>query len=228
MKNIIRISLCTVLLALAASCAKDYMNTMPESSVAPATIFSTTQNAELAINGMCKMMTTQSLSTQGLNGEGTIKTWYGNFGNDLQRSNQTGWAALWNHTYHENVNSTYAHYPWYYYYKIIGNANQVLDSIDGAEGTEAERQFYKAQALVFRAHAYTMLLQLYSYRWQDSNNGASNGVVLRLDTKSDEDGNFDLPPSTQAESYTQIYTDCDEAISLFQDSGLDRGASEFY
>ena len=173
MKNIIRISLCAALLALAASCDKDYMNTMPESSVAPATIFSTTQNVELAINGLCKMMTTQYLSTQGLNGEGTIKTWFGNFGNDLQRSNQTGWASFWNHTLHENVNSTYTHYPWYYYYKIIGNANQVLDNIDGAEGTEAERSFYKAQALVFRAHAYTMLLQLYGYRWQDSNNGAA-------------------------------------------------------
>ena len=228
MKNIIRISLCAALVALAASCDKDYMNTMPESAVAPATIFSTTQNVELAINGMCKMMTTQYLSTQGLNGEGSIKTWFGNFGNDLQRSNQTGWASFWNHTLHESVNSTYTHYPWYYYYKIIGNANQVLDNIDGAEGTEAERSFYKAQALVFRAHAYTMLLQLYAYRWQDSNNGASKGVVLRLDTKPDEEGNFDLPLSTQAECYAQIYKDCDEAISLFQSSGMDRGSDEFY
>ena len=90
MKNIIRFSLCAVLLSLAASCSKDYMQTMPESAVAPATIFASTQSVELAINGMCKMMTTQYLSVQGLNGEGTIKTWYGNFGNDLQRSNQTG------------------------------------------------------------------------------------------------------------------------------------------
>ena len=48
----------------------------PESSVSPATIFGTTENCQLAINGMAKMMTSQYLSTQGLNGEGTIKTWY--------------------------------------------------------------------------------------------------------------------------------------------------------
>ena len=229
MKNIIRFSLCAVLLSLAASCSKDYMQTMPESAVAPATIFASTQSVELAINGMCKMMTTQYLSVQGLNGEGTIKTWYGNFGNDLQRSNQTGWAALWNHTMNESVNSTYLVYPWYYYYKIIGNANQVIENIDEAEGPEAERQFYKAQALVFRAHAYTMLMQLYAYRWADSNNGASNGVALRLTTKpTTEDGKFDLALSTQSECYEQIYKDCDEAISLFQSSGIDRGASEFY
>jgi len=228
MKNIIRISLCTAILALAASCAKDYMETTPESSTSPATIFATTENCELAINGMCKMMTTQYLSVQGLNGEGTIKTWYGNFGNDLQRSNQTGWAALWNHTYHENVNSTYLVYPWYYYYKIIGNANQVIENVDNAEGPEAQKQYYKAQALTFRAHAYTMLMQLYAYRWQDSGNGSGKGVVLRLNSSADEDGKYDLPLSTQAECYAQIYKDVDDAISLFQSSGINRGSTEFY
>ncbi len=228
MKNIIKISLCAITLVLAAACAKDYMETTPESSVSPATIFSTTDNVKLAINGMCKMMTTQYLSTQGLNGEGSIKTWYGNFGNDCQRSDQAGWASLWNHTMHESVNSTYLVYPWYYYYKIIGNANQVIENIDGAEGPEVERKFYKAQALVFRAHAYTMLMQLYAYRWADSGNGSSHGVALRLSTSANEDGTYDLPLSSQAECYAQIYADCDEAISLFKSSGLDRDADEFY
>ena len=223
MKHIIRISLIAAALSLAVACEKDYMETAPESSTSPATIFSSTTHVPLAINGLCKMMTNQYLSTQGLNGEGSIKTWYGNFGNDLQRCNQTGWAALWNHTYNENVNSTYLIYPWYYYYKLIGNANQVIENVDNAEGSEAERNFYKAQALTFRAHAFTMLMQLYAYRWQDSNNGSSNGIALRLDTSTG-----DLALSTQSECYAQIYADCDEAISLFKSSGLDRGSDEFY
>ena len=228
MKNIYRITLLIAALSLAASCSKEYLETSPESSTSPATIFSSTENVKLAINGMSKMMTSQYLSTQGLNGEGTIKTWYGNFGNDLQRCNQTGWAALWNHTYNEQVNSTYLVYPWYYYYKIIVNANQVLENVDNAEGPEAERQYFKAQALVFRAHAYTMLMQLYAYRWQDSNNGAGNGVILRLTSGKNEEGNFDLPLSTQSECYAQIYKDCDEAIQLFTASGMKPAASEFY
>ena len=227
MKNIIRFSLIIAALSLAA-CSKDYMETAPESAESPATIFSTTDNCNLAINGICKMMTTQYWSQQGLNGEGTIKTWYGNFGNDLQRCNQTGWAPLWNHTYHEQVNSSYCCYPWYYYYKIISNANEVIANVDNAEGTEAERQFIKAQALTFRAHAFTMLMQLYAYRWVDSNNGASKGIALRLKNGADEEGSYDFPLSTQAECYAQIYADCDEAISLFQSSGIDRGANEFY
>lgn len=229
MKNILRISLAIAALSLAAACSKEYLETSPESSVSPSTIFSTTENCELAINGMCKMMTTQyGYFGQGFNGEGTISLWYGNYGNDFQRCGHTGWAVLWNHTYNENVNTIYLSYAWYYYYKLISNANQVIENIDNAEGPEAERKFYKAQALVFRAHAYTMLMQIYAYRWQDSNNGASNGVVLRLDSSTDEDGEYDLPLSTQAQCYTQIYTDCDEAIKLFQESGINRGADEFY
>ncbi len=106
MTTIIRISLVIAALSLASACNKAYLETSPESSVSPATIFGTTENCQLAINGMAKMMTTQYLSTQGLNGEGSIKTWYGNFGNDCQRSDQAGWASLWNHTMHESVNST--------------------------------------------------------------------------------------------------------------------------
>ena len=228
MKNIIRFSLCAAILAFAVACDKEYMETTPESSTSPATIFSSTTNIPLAINGLSKMMTSQYLSTQGLNGEGTIKTWYGNHGNDLQRSDQAGWASLWNHTMNESVNSTYLIYPWYYYYKIIGNANLVIENVDNAEGPEVERQFYKAQALVFRAHAYTMLMQLYAYRWQDSNNGAAKGVALRLSSETTDEGTYDLPLSTQAECYAQIYADCDEAISLFKSCGIDRGSDEFY
>ena len=224
MKKIFKASLLlAAFVALTVACSKDYMETAPESSTSPATIFETTENAVLAINGLCKMMTTQYLSTQGLNGEGTIKTWYGNFGNDLQRCNQTGWAALWNHTYNEQVNSIYLYYPWYYYYKIIGNANQVIENIENAEGPDSEKQFIKAQALTFRAHAFTMLAQLYCFRWQDSNNGSTEGLILRTDTSIDG-----MPLSTLAETYAQIYADLDEAISLYQQSGLDRGADEFY
>ena len=118
--------LCAVAL-VAFSCSKDYLDTAPEASTSPSTIFESTENAQLAINGIAKMMTTQYLSTQGMNGEGTIQSWYGNFtGNDFQKCNQTSYAPLWNSTYQERNTSIYNYYPWYYYYKLIGNANQII------------------------------------------------------------------------------------------------------
>lgn len=206
-----------------AACSKDYLETAPESSVSPTTIFESTENAALAVNGLSKMMTSQYLSTQGMNGEGTIKVWYGNcMGNDFQRCYLTGWHSLWNWTsFTERNTSSYNYYVWFYYYKIIGNANQIIVNIDNAEGTDAERAFIKAQALTFRAYCFLMLSQFYGNRWCDSNNGATQGIVLRID-----DSTGDIPVSTLAETYTQIYKDLDEAIKLFQSSGMDR--SNFY
>ena len=206
------------------SCSEDYLETSPQSSTSPATIFESVENAKLAVNGLSCMMTHQYLGTQGMNGEGTIKTWYGNYpGNDFQKCNLTGWSNTINGNYHANVSSSYDVYPWYYYYKLIGNANQIICNIDAAEGADNEKNFIKAQALVFRAYSFLMLSQLYCHRWMDTNGGSDTGIVLRIDTSTGDQALASL-----AETYVQIYADLDEAISLFKASGLKREASHFY
>lgn len=207
-----------------ASCSEDYLETAPEDSTATSTILGSTDNAKMAINGICRLMTHQYLGSQGFNGEGTIKTWYGNYpGNDFQKSNLTGWASIINGTYHLRTDSSYDYYPWYYYYMIIGNANGVICNIDAATGAQEDKDFYKAQALVFRAYAYSQLVQLYCVRWADSNNGSADGLVLRLDQSTGA-----ISRSSMSKTYQQIYADLDEAISLFNTCGLDRGKDEFY
>ena len=111
------------LLSIAAlaftACKSDFLDTAPEDQVGTATILGSTANAEMALNGICRAMSNQYLGTQGMNGEGTILNWYGTFtGNDAQKSNQTGWAPLWNSTYHMRPSSIYLYYPWFYYYKL--------------------------------------------------------------------------------------------------------------
>ena len=118
--------ICIAALGLSA-CSSDYLDTTPEAQMDKADVLATTSNAELAINGLCKAMSSQYMSTQGLNGEGTILNWYGTFnGNDAQKCNQTSWASVWNNNYHLRPTSTYTVYPWFYYYKLIGNANAVI------------------------------------------------------------------------------------------------------
>lgn len=211
--------------ALLTACSADYLDTLPQASTDTGTVFETTENARLAVNGLCLMMTQQYLGQQGFNGEGTIKTLYGNYtGNDFQKCNLTGWAPIINPTTYLERNSVlYCYYPWFYYYKLIGNANRIVVNIDHAAGTEAERLFIRAQALTVRAYAYLMLSQLYCHRWTDSRQGASRGLPLRLDTS---DG--DLPASTLAQVYTQIYTDLDAAVDAYTRSGLSRDRGDNY
>ena len=207
-----------------SSCADDYMDTMPQSSTATGTLIESTDNAKLAINGICRLMGQQYLSTQGMNGEGTIKTWYANYpGKDFQKSNLTGWSPIINSQYHERNTSSYNYYPWFYYYKLIVNANAIIVNMENMAGIEADKEFIKAQALTFRAYSYFMLSQLYCKRWVDSNNGGSRGLPLRLDLSTGEIG-----ASTLGETYAQIYADLNEAIAAFKASGKKRDANDNY
>lgn len=211
---------------LVSSCAGDYLDTAPTDSTGATDAVGTTANAMKALNGIAKIMTTQhNYFGQGFAGENNIMIQYENYPSENYNYNlyASGWSPIFNQEFHTRTNSIYDAYAWYYYYTIAGNANTILANIDNAEGTEAERNFIKASALTFRAYAFEKLVHYYCWRWQDSNNGASQGIVLRLDESTGGQGY-----ATLAETYAQIYKDLDEAIMLFEQSGMDRNASQVW
>ena len=211
---------------LVSSCAGDYLDTAPTDSTGATDAVGTTANAMKALNGIAKIMTTQhSYFGGGFAGENNIMIQYESYPSENYNYNYyaSGWSPIFNQEFHTRTNSIYDAYAWYYYYTIAGNANTILANIDNAEGTEAERNFVKASALTFRAYAFEKLVHYYCWRWQDSNNGASQGIVLRLDESTGGQGY-----ATLAETYTQIYKDLDEAIMLFEQSGMDRNASQVW
>lgn len=211
---------------LVSSCAGDYLDTAPTDSTRATDAVGTTANAMKALNGIAKIMTTQhSYFGGGFAGENNIMIQYESYPSENYNYNYyaSGWSPIFNQEFHTRTNSIYDAYAWYYYYTIAGNANAILANIDNAEGTEAERNFVKASALTFRAYAFEKLVHYYCWRWQDSNNGASQGIVLRLDESTGGQGY-----ATLAETYAQIYKDLDEAIMLFEQSGMDRNASQVW
>lgn len=211
---------------LVSSCAGDYLDTAPTDSTGATDAVGTTANAMKALNGIAKIMTTQhSYFGGGFAGENNIMIQYESYPSENYNYNlyASGWSPIFNQEFHTRANSIYDAYAWYYYYTIAGNANTILANIDNAEGTEAERDFVKASALTFRAYAFEKLVHYYCWRWQDSNNGASQGIVLRLDESTGGQGY-----ATLAETYAQIYKDLDEAIMLFEQSGMDRNASQVW
>lgn len=211
---------------LVSSCAGDYLDTAPTDSTGATDAVGTTANAMKALNGIAKIMTTQhSYFGGGFAGENNIMIQYESYPSENYNYNYyaSGWSPIFNQEFHTRTNSIYDAYAWYYYYTIAGNANTILANIDNAEGTEAERNFVKASALTFRAYAFEKLVHYYCWRWQDSNNGASQGIVLRLDESTGGQGY-----ATLAETYAQIYKNLDEAIMLFEQSGMDRNASQVW
>ena len=229
MKNYInKIFGCALLASatLLASCGSDYLETKPTASVSSTDAVATTDMAYKALNGIARCQTTQHYAfTQGFAGENAIMRLYENLPSQNYNYNYyaSGWAPIHNQTFHNRTSTIYDGYAWYYYYQLIGQANRIIAHIDAATGSDEDKKFIKASALAFRAYSYEKLIHYYCYRWQDSNNGASQGVVLRLDESTG-----DAPFATLAETVAQIYKDCQDAITLFGESGIDRPASEVW
>lgn len=211
---------------LSEACSSDYLDTTPTSSVSADTAVATYESAMAALNGISASMCSQQyMASQGFCGENAIIRLYENYPSQNYNYNAyaSGWAPIHNQTYHTRVSSVYDYYAWYYYYTLIGQANTIIANIDSSSATDSQKAFVKASALTFRAYGYEKLLHYYCVRWQDSNNGSAQGVVLRLDESIG-----DLQVSTMAEVYAQIYADLDEALNLFTESGLDRPEGEVW
>lgn len=215
-KILVAVAMVGVLLST-MSCDKDYLETDPGNSTSPDVVFETTENAKMAVNGLAKLMTRQYLGTQGYNGEGTIKLYYGEYQGDGLVVNLPGWANVINSLYQNNPNNMYTYYPWFYYYKIIDNANAILENVDDAQGPDSEKKVIKAQALSYRAYSYTMLSQIYGNRWQDSKEGETLALVLR--TKS---GFENLPLSSLGQVFDQVYKDLNQALQFFEETSYVR------
>ena len=228
MKNFINHILTGSLLTLSAvftACSSDFLDTNPTDSVTDSYAISTTDNAYSALNGIAWSMVTQQSNYSSHCGEDAIiNLWENRPSQNFNHNNfAPGWDVIFNQEFHKRTNSIYDSYAWYYYYQLIGQANVIINRIDAASGSEDDKAFIKASALTFRAYAFEKLTHYYCYRWEDSNNGASQGLVLRTDESTG-----DLPYSTLAETFTQIYKDLDDAIALFNQSGIDRQSNQVW
>ena len=181
-------------------------------------LLTATEYSISVLDSLSRFMTAQYLHIQGMNGEGTIRHWYGNLTGNYMSHNQTGWAPLYNLDYLNRGNSSYDRFPLFYYYRIINKINATIDDyIPFADQSDPDINHYKAALLGYRAYAYTMLVQIYCQSWDNSNNGSSPGLPLRINAEEDV-----TQLSTLAAVYQQIYSDLDTALSLLTSSSIAR------
>ena len=222
MKQILKYTIVAAVVLHVTACSSDYLETKPTNAIDQEQLLSSVENYGVFINGINQLMITQQGAFgQGYCGMSTVLMYLGETcGNDWHFEIMGGYNSA-NMKLCINNNAAFSNYAWYFLYSIIGNTNRILSSIDDAEGDESLRSFYKAQALTYRAYSYYYLVQIFSKRWMDSENGASDGVVLRLDTST---GPQEL--ATLAKCYEQIYQDCDDAIGFFQEANIP--VTDFY
>ena len=215
MNKLVRFMVLAALPVLVGSCGKDYLNTSPTDRVASDNIFTSLASATTTVNGIYSYMfstTTLPLSrVQNKPGVGGIMLSMDFMGEDLGISSGNWYTSTGegNWVGHRNENDDVPLYYYRTFYKIIGDANFILDNVGNVSATEEQRNVLRSQALTLRAYAYTYLVQLFGKRYNDSGQNSQPGVPLVL--KSTDGA---LPRATVEEVYATIVKDLDKAIGL--------------
>lgn len=207
------------------ACDSNYLEQPPIDLVSDAAIGESVEAARAALYGLCEAMyisygdDDNDYAIRFANGEAYLQTYYGDspspdfsdsFLYGSQKENQA-WVFM------TRDSGDGDRYPWMYAYNLINQANVILSRIDEVSGEPADVKQIKASALTIRAHAYIRLMQVYGPRFEDSKNGEALCLVLRTVPGSDQS-----PLVSYKEVMDQIYSDLDEAIALYTESGKAR------
>lgn len=208
-----KIFIAITFLCLLTGCKKDFLNVGPTGDVDESAIFTTTGNATNVINGIYRYLYSR-YSEQNTPGHGGVMLMLDFMGEDLHQA-VASWYTPGNGTggwvNHRTDNYSRVAYPFRLYYRCIGNANALIENVDAATGTDADKNRLKGEALTMRAWAYFNLVQIYAKRYDASavpNN--TLGVSMPLSALDQK-----LPRSTVEEVYTQINKDLADAIAAF-------------
>lgn len=216
MKKIFYSALVVVSFFTILGCKKDYLETKPTDRVDNAAIFTTTANASVALNGIYRYMfertTTTTSNVQGKPGVTGILLGIDHMGEDLHQANATWFTSTGEGNYLAARTDNAGSNVYYYrtFFRMIGNTNYIIANIDQAEGTEAEKNRIKAEALTLRAYSYYYLVQFYGTRYnaaaKPNDQLAVPMPLLPTDSR--------MPRVSVETVYAQIVKDLDDAIAL--------------
>ncbi len=217
MKNFKHILLLSLSLVVFSSCDKEFLDTYPTTAVADTDALASTQNAYAALNGIHRLLY-QQFSVQGAQGqagEGSNNLFRDYLGEDIvfpRAGGSTAYIGVMRWQSHRDVNDGTLRYMYRFYYRVIANANVLINGIDNVPGPASDRNIIKGQALAYRAWAHFQLVQLWGKRYDAAAKPNSQlGVPLMLTNTLEGQ-----PRATVEEVYTQINKDLDEAIKLLQ------------
>jgi len=212
MKKVLYILLPAILLV--SSCAEDYLDTTPTDAVSETQVFTNTQNAMAALNGIHRAMFIR-YDSQGQPGHGGVMIMSEVMGDDVVMTTQgNGWfVSISRWLTHILDTAGDVEFVWKFYYKIIGNANMLIANIDEAEGPQEDKDIIKGQALAYRAWAHFQLVQFFAERYEA---GAANSQLgVPIVTEPITEGG---PRNTVEEVYAQVHQDLDAAMALLTES----------
>lgn len=197
---------------LISSCSADFLDEVPTEDVSESSATATTGNLFLIINGIHRSLYIR-YGAQGRTGISSMMIMNDVLGEDVvHNARGLNWfisMSGWND--HTSASSANNLFPYRTFYRIIRNANVVIEGAEGAEGPAAERNAALGQALVYRAWAHFQTVQLYAERYKEGGGNSQPGIPIRLLPNNDPE-----PRASVEEVYAQINADLDRAMELLE------------
>ncbi|PSL49626.1 SusD-like starch-binding protein associating with outer membrane [Chitinophaga niastensis] len=191
------------------SCKKDYLNTSPTEAIEDGALFTDAKGGWAALNGIHRAMYS-AYDNQDQTGQGTVMIDADMLGDDLvMTAAGNGWFnSTYQWTMHRNTSAAHLKFVYYFYYRIIANANKIIEHIDQASGSDADKNAIKGEALAYRGWAHFQLVQLFGSRYDATKKPNSQDGVPLL-TK------FTIEPQPRAsveDVYAQVNKDLDASL----------------
>lgn len=203
-----------LLLGLGA-CKKDYLDRLPSNEVPITEVFSTTEGAKHAIEGLNSLMYRAT-------GEESFGQKAMDLANDLMGEDMvilvpgSGWYERYASYYYPQHG---VGYPWSYYYQFVNNCNFIMDNIDQAKGPQADKDVIKGQAYFYLAFAYYNLSIYYQHTYM-ADSLAPGVPIYHHVTKTGK------PRATLFDVYGEINKDLDSAEFLLNPSNGAAGRTD--
>ena len=215
LKNI-NILLLLVTLGLFTACSKSYLDTEATDRIAEDQALTTTDGCWKLLNGVHRILYSSHLGRQDMVGQGTNMMDMDIMGDDITISAINDWYLyphLWLNS-HQNPGSAISYFNYFFYYEIINNINLLIDNVNSAKGSEADKNAILGQAYAYRGWAYFQMVQLFGKRYDAAGSNAGMGLRITLHSQSEVQ-----PRSSVQVVYNQINADLDSAIYLLNGFG---------
>ena len=215
-------------LVVFTGCKKDYLDTDPTDRVSGTTIFSDSENAMAAVNGMLRLLYVGGWGSSWGAENGGLPAYI--LVQDIKGEDhpmeQSGSGWFWydyNYDTFGDYSGTAGHQyqMWNFFYTLICNANYILAN-EEMEGDQDYYHYAVAQAYAVRSMAYMWLVQLYQQ------NGGAEGSASRslpgvpLYDQPTIAGSTGKPRGTVQDVYTQANADIDAAIEHLKQSSIEQ------
>ncbi|MCY4781039.1 RagB/SusD family nutrient uptake outer membrane protein [Sphingobacterium sp. UT-1RO-CII-1] len=204
-----------------SACQKDFLETAPTDKATEEEMFSTIEGAQVAMNGIYRMLYSSGWSVGNTDqnfGILSTKLYTSLMGEDLLQDAQgNGWFYF---DYGYDVRSRFTaaswrpYATWNFYYTLISNANVILSKEETLPGDPEAVNVVMAQAYAIRAYAYFQLIQSFQQTYM-GHQGAPGVPVYVEPTTSKSEGKG---RGTVEDVYKVINNDLDKAILLFSNN----------